>query len=127
MEEVQKTVLIIDNSAALRKMVVHALSIFDFKVLEAENVIIAEKLLEKNNVDLILLDWMIPGKNGYEFFIELKENERLCKVPVIMITAERGKDKMLKAVRSGIKYYITKPFTHEDLLARVIQVLKLSI
>jgi len=127
MTEEQKTVLIVDDSAMLRRIVNDALDILDFKVLEAESAFEAQELLEKNQVDLIILDWVMPEKSGYDFFLELKEDEAFSAIPVIMLSAEDGKDMMLKAIRAGIRHYVTKPFTHEDLLARVVQVLKLSM
>ena len=127
MEEARKTILVVDDSAVLRRIVINALDIFPFNVLEAENAKVAEKLLEENEVDLIILDWVMPGKSGYELFMELQEDQRDGKIPVIMLSSESGKEMILKAIRSGIKHYVTKPFTHEDLLARVIRVLKLDV
>ena len=127
MGEARKTILVVDDSAVLRRIVINALDIFPFNVLEAENAKVAEKLLEENEVDLIILDWVMPGKSGYELFMELQEDQRHGKIPVIMLSSESGKEMILKAIRSGIKHYVTKPFTHEDLLARVIRVLKLDV
>ena len=127
MTEEQKTVLIVDDSAMLRRIVNDALDILDFKVLEAESAMAGQEQLENHEVDLIILDWVMPEKSGYDFFLELKEHEEFSTIPVIMLSAEDGKDMMLKAIRAGIRHYVTKPFTHEDLLARVVQVLKLSI
>ena len=127
MDEAKKTVLIIDDSAMLRRIVNDALDILDFHILEAEDAFVGLERLENNHVDLIILDWVMPGKSGYDFFLELKENQKLKSIPVIMLSAEDGRDMMLKAIRAGIRHYVTKPFTHEDLLARVVQVLKLSM
>ena len=127
MTEEQKTVLIVDDSAMLRRIVNDALDILDFKVLEAESAMAGQEQLENHEVDLIILDWGMPGKRGYDFFLELKEHKEFSTIPVIMLSAEDGKDMMLKAIRAGIRHYVTKPFTHEDLLARVVQVLKLSM
>jgi DNA-binding response OmpR family regulator len=127
MAEEQKTVLIVDDSAMLRRIVNDALDILDFEVLEAESAFEGQEQLEKHQVDLIILDWVMPEKSGYDFFLELKEHEVFSSIPVIMLSAEDGKDMMLKAIRAGIRHYVTKPFTHEDLLARVVQVLKLNI
>jgi DNA-binding response OmpR family regulator len=127
MTEEQKTVLIVDDSAMLRRIVNDALDILDFKVLEAESAMAGQEQLENHEVDLIILDWVMPEKSGYDFFLELKEHKEFSTIPVIMLSAEDGKDMMLKAIRAGIRHYVTKPFTHEDLLARVVQVLKLSM
>ncbi len=123
----RKTVLIVDDSAALRRIVADTLNIFDFNLLQAENAATAEELLKSHDVDLILLDWIMPGKSGYELFVDLRKREKLREIPVIMLSAGGEGEMMLKAIRSGIKHYLTKPFTHEDLLARVTQVLKMDL
>lgn len=127
MEKDQQTVLIVDDSTMLRRIVREALDILDFKILEAESAQDALVELQNNKVDLIILDWVMPEKSGYDFFIELRDMEDLNQIPVIMLSAEDGRDMMLKAIRAGIRHYVTKPFSHEDLLARVVQVLKLNI
>ena len=127
MEENQKTVLIVDDSAMLRRIVREALDILDFNILEAECAKEALVELQNNEIDLIILDWVMPEKSGYDFFIDLREMETLNQIPVIMLSAEDGRDMMLKAIRAGIRHYVTKPFSHEDLLARVVQVLKLNL
>ena len=126
MNDEQKTILIVDDSAMLRRIVNDALDILGFNILEAESAMQGLEQLQNNHVDLIILDWVMPEKSGYDFFLELKEMEEFNKVPVIMLSAEDGRDMMLKAIRAGIRHYVTKPFTHEDLLARVVQVLKLN-
>jgi len=123
----RKQVLIIDDSATLRKIVHQALGIFDFDIYEAEGATEAYGHLEAHPMDLILLDWHMPEMDGYDLFLELQDNPDYKDIPVIMLTAEDRKESMLKAIRSGIRHYLTKPFTHEDLLARVVQVLKLQL
>lgn len=127
MEETQKTVLIVDDSAMLRRIVREALDILDFKILEAECAKDAMVELKNHKVDLIILDWVMPEQSGYDFFVELRDMDKLNQIPVIMLSAEDGRDMMLKAIRAGIRHYVTKPFSHEDLLARVVQVLKLNM
>lgn len=119
-------VLIVDDSSVLRRIVRDALNIFDFEIFEAESGQKALECLGNNEVDLIILDWVMPEMDGYELFTRLQDIEKYKSIPVIMLSAEDNKDMMLKAIRSGIRHYLTKPFTHEDLLARVVQVLKLN-
>ncbi len=125
MSHENKTILIIDDSTTLRKIVHQALEIFDFTIFEADGATEAYKILKDNSVDLMILDWHMPEKEGYDLFLEFKEHEKYKEIPVIMLTAEDRKESMLKAIRSGIRHYLTKPFTHEDLLSRVVAVLKL--
>ena len=122
-----KHILIIDDSSTLRRIVHEALNILQFEISEAANAEEALKVLKEREVDLLILDWHMPGMDGYDLFLNLQEHQQFKEIPVIMLTAEDRKDSMLKAIRAGIRHYLTKPFTHEDLLSRVVQVLKLDL
>ena len=122
----KRQVLIVDDSSTLRRLVHEALSILDFEILEADCSQRALEHLSKEGVDLMILDWHMPGLDGFDLFIQLQDQAKYKDIPVIMLTAEDRKESMLKAIRAGIRHYLTKPFTHEDLLARVVQVLKLD-
>jgi len=119
-------VLVVDDSSTLRRVVSEALSVFEFEIQEADNGHRAWDCLEGSDFDLVILDWVMPEMDGYELFNKMQEVEKLKKIPVIMLTAENNKDMVLKAIRAGVKHYLTKPFTQENLLARVLQVLKLD-
>lgn len=122
----KKRILIVDDSASLRRIVHQALAIFEVEVVEADGAKSAFAQLALAKTDLILLDWHMPEQDGLSFFLEMQENPAYKDIPVIMLTAEDRKDSMLKAIRTGIRHYLTKPFTHEDLLIRVVQLLKLE-
>jgi two-component system, chemotaxis family, chemotaxis protein CheY len=83
------------------------------------------KVLEEHagEVDLILLDWEMPKMNGYEFLKTVKGDSRYRSIPVIMLTTVSQKEKMIDAIRSGAKQYLTKPFSSETLLTKIIQAL----
>jgi two-component system chemotaxis response regulator CheY len=85
--------------------------------LEAENGMVALDLLfaERGNVDLILLDWIMPVLNGYETLVKIKEKEEYANIPVIMVTTESEDSKMRQAIQSGAVDFISKPFEAEDL------------
>ena len=119
-------VLVVDDSSTLRRVVREALSIFEFEIQEADNGHKALEYLNESEFHLIILDWVMPEMDGYELFTTMQGMERLKTIPVIMLTAENNKDMVLKAIRSGVKHYLTKPFTREDLLARVLKVLNLD-
>ncbi|MDT8446257.1 MAG: response regulator [bacterium] len=125
--EAKKRVLIIDDSQSLRNILHEALEVLRFEVSEAEGAEAALASVQAHLPDLIILDWHMPGMDGYELFLKLRDNPQTAEIPVIMLTAEDRKDSMLKAIRAGVRYYLTKPFTHEDLLTRVVQVLKLDL
>ena len=119
-------VLIVDDSSTLRRIVREALSILEFDTQEADNGHKALECLEESDFDLIILDWIMPEMDGFELFNKMQGMEKFKAIPVIMLTAENNNDMVLKAIRSGVKHYLTKPFTREELLARVLKVLNLD-
>ena len=77
---------------------------------------ILEKLFQENRpVNLILSDWRMPELDGLGFFKILQEKEYLEKIPFIMITAESETPLVLQALGAGVVYYMTKPFSAENL------------
>jgi two-component system chemotaxis response regulator CheY len=127
--QVKKHILVVDDSRTLRRSVSMALDLLDVEISEAENGVHALEVLEsiKEPVDLILLDWFMPEMNGQQFLEAIKKDERYKQIPVIMLTTATEKTKMIDAIRTGARHYITKPFSQEDLLIRVIQVLGLEM
>jgi sigma-B regulation protein RsbU (phosphoserine phosphatase) len=75
--------------------------------------------LEKKNFDLILLDVMMPGMDGYEVCSHIKKNHVFSKIPIIFITANTDSESIIKGFETGAIDYITKPFIQSELLVRV--------
>ncbi len=82
-------------------------------------------LIERHPPDLILLDINMPGMDGFEVCRQLKENPRYQEIPILFLTAEGGRDKVMKGFAVGGADYITKPFDTEVLQARVAAQLQL--
>ncbi len=121
-------VLFIDDDPTIRKIVRHIVDVIDAELLEAEDGKAGLHLLEEmeGKVDLILLDWIMPEMNGMEFLQAAKADGRFKDIPVIMLTGVTQKEKMIDAIRAGAKQYITKPFTSEELLTKLVQALGLD-
>ncbi|PCJ18036.1 MAG: response regulator [Candidatus Cloacimonadota bacterium] len=124
-----KRILCVDDSTTLRKSVLMALDVIDVEIIEAEDGVIGLETLEKEKgkFDLILLDWFMPNMNGQQFLEAVKADTRYKTIPVVMLTTATDKIRMIQAIRTGAKHYLTKPFTQEDLLIRVVQVLQLEL
>jgi len=118
-------VLSVDDSRTARHAIRNMTEVLDLEFLEAENGLDALRLLETHggDIDLIILDWEMPVMNGKEFLEKMKRHERHRNIPVIMVTTVTQKDKVIDAIRSGASQYITKPFSGEDLLAKIVQTL----
>ncbi len=86
----------------------------------------ALKSLEKHEFDLVLLDIMMPGMDGYEVCQKIRANNKTKDIPIIFLTAKVEKESIVKGFEIGAQDYLTKPFNAEELLARVGTHLELS-
>ena len=99
---------------------------YDCDVIEAENGVEGLAAAGKRKPDLIILDITMPVMNGIEMLERLRGEVDLKDIPVIMLTAESGKDNVLQIVAKGVKDYMVKPFKGEDLIERVQRIVKLK-
>lgn len=115
--------LIIEDEAAIRDMIRFSLP-RELKLIDAEDVIKAKKHLENQLPDLILLDWMLPGTSGIEFIEWIKKQVDFQDIPIIMLTAKAEEENKVKGLMTGADDYITKPFSPDELTARIKTVLR---
>ena len=115
-------VLVVDDSAIMRKVITQILEMLGHDSVPAANGLDAfERLKEHEDVRLILLDWNMPEMNGIEFLREIKTRPGLSEIPVIMLTTESERRKMIEAIEAGAKHYLTKPFQPETLATKILQ------
>jgi len=119
-------VLAVDDSKTIRKIVSKAFSNYDCEVLEAENGIEGLSTASREKPDLIVLDITMPVMNGVEMLGKLKGQPELKDIPVIMLTAESGKENVMQIVKMGVRDYMVKPFKGEQLIERVMKILALQ-
>ena len=118
--------LIIDDSATMRKIIKAALGkVGDFDVMEAENCHEGLEKLTATPVDLVLVDWNMPGMTGIEFVKTVRGNAALAKTPIVMVTSNAEKEQVLAAVMAGVNDYMVKPFTAEIFAEKISKVLSL--
>ena len=123
---VNMQVLIIEDSATMRKIVKGFLSrIGDFDIVEAESCHEGLEKLATTSVNLILVDWNMPGMLGIDFIRTVRGNPRLAKTPIIMITSNAEKQHVLSAVMAGANDYVVKPFTADVFIKKVSNLLNL--
>ncbi|MFC1742784.1 response regulator [Candidatus Riflebacteria bacterium] len=126
--------LVIDDSDNVRRIIKRALQKIDFddesvSVIEAIDAREAQEKLdicrEKNSMpDLILCDWNLPGTDGLKFIKDIKREEVFASIPVIMVTVESGKAKVMQALQAGVSNYLVKPFEEEELRKKVKDTLR---
>jgi two-component system cell cycle response regulator len=120
-----KKLLTIDDSKAVRMIVKKAFKEFDLEIPEATNGVEGLAAASKENPDMILLDITMPVMDGIEMLTKLKADASLRHIPVIMLTAEAGKETVLKIAKIGIRDYIVKPFSEDTLIEKVGRVIDL--
>jgi putative two-component system response regulator len=125
MIEIQKTILIVDDTDLNVNILMDLLD-EKYDILAALNGEDALEIIEEDSVDLILLDIMMPGIDGFEVCKRLKLNPKTTDIPVIFITAKTDDDSIEKAYELGGVDYITKPFRAREVLSRVANHLALS-
>jgi two-component system cell cycle response regulator len=119
-------VLTTDDSKAVRMIVRKAFRNFDIEILEAGNGVEGLAVASKEGPDIILLDVTMPVMDGVEMLTKLKADALLKPIPVVMLTAEAGKENVIKIAKLGIRDYIVKPFKEEVLIDKVSRIIDLK-
>jgi len=118
------SVLLVEDDAAIRDMITFSLRQAGFTCEALKDAESGLEWLKKQQPDMILLDWMLPGIDGIEFIRRLRANEFLASIPVIMLTAKGESEDMVKGLSVGADDYINKPFSPPELIARIKAVLR---
>jgi two-component system sensor histidine kinase/response regulator len=112
-------ILVVDDQQANLQVVSALLSRKGYEVVTAANGNDALALVRSRPPDLVLLDMLMPGMDGFELLAELRRDPSLVQLPVVFLTVAQDRDLLLRAFESGAVDYVTKPFMPEELLARV--------
>lgn len=118
------TILIVDDEEPIRDMVGLALTRAGFTMVEAEDGDQAQKIIEKESPDLILMDWMLPDVSGVHLTRRLRRNRSTGHIPIIMLTARSAESDKISGLNSGADDYVSKPFSPGELIARIQAVLR---
>lgn len=118
-------ILSIDDSAVVRKIIKGAVDVIEFDLVEASDGYEGLEILKKysDEIKLVLLDWNMPGLSGIEVLKEIKEDEHLKSIPVMMVTTESEKENIVKAIKLGASHYVIKPFAMEELTRKILETL----
>lgn len=117
----QINILVVEDEERLRKLIGKYLLLEGYHVFEAKNGLEALQVFEIETIDLIVMDVMMPFKNGYEVSKEIRYKSQ---VPIIMLTARSEEEDKLHGFEVGIDDYVTKPFSTRELMARIRALLK---
>lgn len=122
----QKKILLVEDEHAIRAMIKFAFLKSDYLLSEAEDAEQAQLLIMKEQPDLLLLDWMLPGISGLELAQRLKKDQLTKDIPIIMLTARGEENDRVWGLDAGADDYVIKPFSPRELLARIKAVLRRS-
>jgi two-component system chemotaxis response regulator CheY len=107
-------VLVADASDTMRKIILRSLTAAGVaSASEAVDGVDALKKFKPGEFDLVLTDWGMPGKSGLDVVAAIRQLD--AKVPIIMVTAEAEKSRVLQAIQAGVTDYLVKPFTADTL------------
>ena len=118
------TILIVEDDPAIRELLSINLEAAAHRVMEACSAEEAEQLIVHNLPDLILLDWMLPGRSGPQFAQRIRMTDRTKDVPIIMLTARTDEQDRVTGLEIGADDYMVKPFSPRELIARIKAVLR---
>ncbi len=114
-------ILLAEDEASIRKIIKKYLELNSYEVFEAENGKLALETFKSNDIDLCILDIMMPEIDGYELTSTIRKTS---DVPIILLTARGLEDDKIRGFKAGTDDYITKPFSSKEVILRVEALLK---
>ncbi len=121
-----KRIIVVDDDKEIREIVTFVLNCNGFEVAVASNGQQLHHLLARQMPDLIILDVMMPGQNGYQLFSSLRSNPDTQQIPIIVMTARSENIYERISADLGAAQHVTKPFHPLDLVEKIKALLEIS-
>ena len=118
------TILVIEDEEPIRLLLRYNLEAEGYRVMETEHGEEALRIVDEQQPELIILDWMLPGLSGVEVCRILRSREETRSVPIIMLTARSEESERVRGLSTGADDYMVKPFSVQELLARIKTILR---
>lgn len=113
-------ILIVDDFSTMRRIIKNLLRDLGFtNTAEADDGTTALPMLKKGGFDFLVTDWNMPGMTGIDLLREVRADEELATLPVLMVTAEAKREQIITAAQAGVNGYIVKPFTANTLKEKI--------
>ncbi len=122
-----KTILLADDDADMRLLVYATLDDPAYRVIEAEDGLMALELARKERPDLLVLDWMMPGMSGIDVARTLRQEPPTAHLPIILLTANGQQQDQEQGRAVGVSAYLVKPFSPLELLDTVQEILDTAL
>jgi len=129
MPALKMKILVVDDFSTMRSMIKNELKLHGCEnVDEAEDGVQALGKINKGGYDVLITDWHMPKMDGLELLKTIRKDRLLKNMPVLMISSEAEKDKIMSVLNAGVSSYLVKPFTAEVFKKKIDQLLdKLSL
>jgi two-component system chemotaxis response regulator CheY len=116
--------LVVDDFSTMRRIIKNLLHDLGYSnVTEADDGKTALPMLQAGNFDFLITDWNMPGMPGLDLIKAVRADEKLAKMPVLMLTAEAKREQIIEAAQAGVNGYVIKPFTAETLKEKLDKIL----
>ena len=116
--------LVVDDFSTMRRIIKNLLHDLGYQhVTEADDGNTALPLLKAGGIDFLITDWNMPGMPGLELLKAVRADQKLAKMPVLMLTAEAKREQIVEAAKAGVSGYVIKPFTAETLKEKLDKIL----
>jgi len=119
-------ILSVDDSKTIRLIISRAFKKFNCRILEACNGVEGLAVASREKPDVIILDITMPVMDGYETLAKIKADPDLKKIPVVMLTAEAGRDNVTRIAKMGVRDYLVKPFKEDLVVERISRIVDLQ-
>ena len=117
--------LVVDDYSTMRRIIKNLLHDLGYaNVTEADDGNTALPLLQNGSFDFLITDWNMPGMAGLDLLKAVRANEKLKKMPVLMLTAEAKREQIVEAAQAGVNGYVIKPFTAATLKEKIDKILE---
>lgn len=105
-------ILVVDDFSTMRRIIKNLLRDLGFtNIQEADDGNTALPMLQQGDFDFVVTDWNMPGMQGIDLLKEIRSDEKLAHLPILMVTAEAKREQIIQAAQAGVNGYIVKPFT----------------
>lgn len=113
-------ILVVDDFPTMRRIVRNLLGELGYtNISEADDGQTALPMLQAGDFEFLVTDWNMPGMTGIDLLKAVRADEKLAKMPVLMVTAEASKEQIVEAAQAGVSGYIIKPFTAATLAEKL--------
>jgi two-component system, chemotaxis family, chemotaxis protein CheY len=117
--------LVVDDYSTMRRIIKNLLHDLGYaNVTEADDGNTALPMLQNGSFDFLITDWNMPGMAGLDLLKAVRANEKLKKMPVLMLTAEAKREQIVEAAQAGVNGYVIKPFTAQTLKEKIDKILE---